>query len=128
MRRGGWRWEFKDTCSLLGLGNFDDQTVQGVRGTHAMSANFSLLFLPTMQTSACGHPGEGDAGVRRSTAARARSTLEIGEKISRSGRAGSLAAAHRHAEKKPKCRQILRRPTVAYRPCRRPTIVKLRAA
>ena len=66
MRRGGWRWEFKDTCSLLGFGNFDDQTVQGVRRTRAMSASLSLLFLPPMQASACGHPGEGDAGVRRS--------------------------------------------------------------
>ena len=120
-RRGGWRWEFKDTCSLLGFGNFDDQTVQGVRRTRAMSASLSLLFLPhpcrpapaailgraTQGCAAQGpvlaqgshQTGKGSRSRARRSAAGARSTLEIGEKISRSGRAGSLAAAHRHAEK-----------------------------
>ena len=91
------------------------------RATQGCAAQGPVLAQGSHQT------GKGSRSRARRSAAGARSTLEIGEKISRSGRAGSLAAAHRHAEKKPKRRRIPRRLTVAYRPHRRPTLVKGRA-
>lgn len=63
------------------------------RATQGCAAQGPALAQGSHQT------GKGSRSRARRSAAGARSTLEIGEKISRSGRAGSLAAAHRHAEK-----------------------------
>ena len=63
------------------------------RATQGCAAQGPVLAQGSHQT------GKGSRSRARRSAAGARSTLEIGEKISRSGRAGSLAAAHRHAEK-----------------------------